>query len=232
MSQLALDLGLRPALGRDDFLVTASNEAAVTLIDAWPNWPSHAAAIIGPPGSGKTHLAEVFRQRSGAGRMTTAELTVEIVPEALAGGSLVVELDGSALEQRALFHALNYAVQREAQVLLTSEVPLKQVNASLPDLRSRLNAIPEVNILLPDDALLRGVLVKQFADRQIMVGESVIAYLTQRIPRSLDFARTIVAEIDRQAMAERADVTRPFVARVLEGFTNPALFGGDGGSFT
>lgn len=232
MTQLALDLGLRHALGRDDFLITDSNAAAVALVDQWPNWPSAAAAIIGPPGSGKTHLAEVFRQKSGSAMIKGSLLRTDAVPDLLKSGAMVVELEPAGLDERALFHTLNYAVQNGGHVLLTSVTPLTRLEVNLPDLGSRLRAIPDVRILLPDDALLRGVLVKQFADRQLMVSESVVAYLTQRIPRSLEFARTIVSEIDRQALAERAEVTRPFVARILEGFTNPVLFEQDDGTFT
>jgi chromosomal replication initiation ATPase DnaA len=224
MSQLALDLELRPALGRDDFLVTASNAAAVALIDQWPDWPSHAAAIVGPPGSGKTHLAEVFRQKTGAERIDASQLNTDNLPDLLRSKALVVEKDAGTIDERALFHAFNLAKQMQGFLLLTTEQSPSAWNVALPDLRSRLNAVPVVSILLPDDDLLRGVLVKHFADRQIAIGESVIAYLAQRIPRSLEAVRAIVTEIDRRALQERADVTRPFVARVLEEFTNPELF--------
>ncbi len=224
-SQIPFDLGLRPALGRDDFLVTASNAAAVTMIDQWPDWPSTAVLIIGAPGSGKSHLVEVFRKNSAAETVLACDLRTENVPSLLANGALVVE-DCNAMgkSETALFHALNLARQQENTILLTADRPVPGWTLQLPDLVSRLNATPAVNILPPDDALLRGVLVKQFADRQIIVGEPVITYIVQRIPRSLETVRAIVAEIDGMALAERAEITRPYVARVLSRFTNPALF--------
>jgi chromosomal replication initiation ATPase DnaA len=223
--QLALDLEQRPALGREDFLVTASNAAAVALVDQWPSWPSHAAMIIGPPGTGKSHLAEVFRQRSQALAITARNLQIVDVPTLLQSKSLVLEdCDQGPVDERAMFHALNLAKQDRCHLLLTARVPFQGWSLKLPDLVSRLQAVPSLTMLLPDDALLRGVLVKHFSDRQIAVGEKAITYLAQRMPRSLDAARTIVMEIDRQAMAEHADITRSFITRVLSGFTNPALF--------
>ncbi len=226
--QLIFDLALRPALSREDFLVTESNAAAVALVDQWPVWPSYAAAIIGPPGSGKSHLAEVFRQRSHAQRITADELTVADVPHLTATKSLVIEdCDAAPFDETALFHTFNLARQNSYHLLLTAVVEPRSWNISLPDLASRLNATPVVPILLPDDTLLRGAMIKQFNDRQLAVTEPVIAYLVQRMPRSLDAVRAIVDEIDQRAMVERAEITRPFVARILSRFTSPALFTDD-----
>jgi chromosomal replication initiation ATPase DnaA len=217
--QLTLDLPLRPALGRDDFLVTETNRAAVALIDQWPEWPVHAAVLIGPAGSGKTHLAEVWRQRSDASR---GALNIEAVPSLMAGGACVIEdLDRSTLDETALFHLLNVAQQDGGSVLLTASAwPLA---VTLPDLASRLRALPFAAILPPDDELLRGVLVKLFDDRQIGVDEGLITYLMARMPRSLDMARRVVAEIDAIALEQGAEVTKSFAGRVLAGLESPTL---------
>jgi chromosomal replication initiation ATPase DnaA len=221
--QLVLDLPLRQALGRDDFLVTKSNSAAVALIDQWPHWPSYGAIIVGPPGSGKTHLVEVWRRMSNAHMCTANALTIEAVPELLQSGALAIEVAG-AFDERALFHVLNMAKQQGNHILITANTAPSTWALEIPDLLSRLKALPVVEILAPDDALLRGVLVKLFADRQIAVDEATISYILLRMPRSLEAARTLIAQIDQQAMVERAEITRPFVARVMANFTNPGLF--------
>ncbi len=223
--QLTLDLPNRPALQREDFLVSPSNASAVALVDQWPNWPTHGALIVGAPGSGKSHLASVWQQRTGARLRTASDLSVASVADDFAAGSLVVEdIDAPALDERALFHALNLARQQGGFVLLTSSSPVAKLQLHLPDLISRLKALPEAVILPPDDALLRGVLVKHFADRQIAVSEPVISFILTRMPRSMEAARTIVELIDSQALAEKAEVTRPFAARVLAEYAAPHLF--------
>lgn len=227
--QLVFDLPHREALGREDFLVTASNAAATALIDQWPLWPSYGAVLLGPAGSGKSHLVEVWRAKSGARRVPAGALEVAAVPDLLAFGSLAIEdAPGEMLDQRALFHTLNLARQSGAHLLITAELPCESWPIELPDLLSRLRALPSVKLLPPDDDLLRGVLVKLFADRQIAVDETVVSFLLMRMPRSLDAARLLVAEIDRRALEEKADVTRPFVARVLAGFSAPGLCPEDG----
>jgi chromosomal replication initiation ATPase DnaA len=223
--QLVLELPHRQALGRDDFLVTGSNAAAVALIDHWPDWPSHAAMIIGPPGSGKSHLVEVWRQPSNATRVRASEVNVDTAPELLLSGAVAVEDAAPPLNERGLFHLLNLAKQQDSSILLTAETRPEHWKIALPDLLSRLKAIPVLEILPPDDALLRGVLVKLFFDRQIAAAESTISFMLARMPRSLGAARLLVAEIDRRALEERAEVTRPFVAKVMSDFSAPGLFG-------
>jgi chromosomal replication initiation ATPase DnaA len=222
--QLTLDLGHRAALGRDDFLVTPSNAAAVALVDQWPKWPGHAAVLAGSGGSGKSHLATVWQNISGAKCVEADALTVEAVPDLLDRGALIVEnLPQQNVAERPLFHLLNHAQQNGGYVLITSAGwPIQKV--LLPDLQSRLLALPVAHILPPDDELLRGVLVKHFADRQIAVDEALVGYLVTRMPRSLDTARQLVARIDAEALEQGAEVTRGFAAKILAGFENPDLF--------
>lgn len=223
--QLTLDLAHRPALARDDFLVSPANAGAVALVDQWPNWPTHGAVIVGPPGSGKSHLASVWRQRCGAGLRRASDLSVAAAADDFASRALVVEDAGEGpFDERALFHLLNLARQEGGFVLLTSARPVAAWPVQLPDLMSRLRALPEATILPPDDALLRGVLVKHFADRQIAVSEPIVSYILLRMPRSMDALRRIVQEIDARALAEKAEITRPFVAKVLGEYAAPDLF--------
>lgn len=223
--QLLLDLPHRPALGRDDFLVTGSNSAAVSLIDEWPHWPAHAAILVGTAGSGKSHLSNVWQQVSKAKVVSLEELKTEAVATLMASNALVLEdATPGRFDQTALFHVLNLTSQQRGHVLITSEQEPKAWNVSLPDLASRLGAAPVVHILPPDDALLRGVLVKLFADRQISVDEALISFVLARMPRSLQAAQRLVAEVDRQALTAKAEITRPFVSKIIGEVFVPDLF--------
>jgi chromosomal replication initiation ATPase DnaA len=204
--QLTLDLALRPALGRDDFLVTPSNAAAVALVDQWPNWPAPAAVLVGSAGSGKSHLSEVWRKTTTAQTVFATDLTISAVPELLQNGALLVEnVEPPFLNEAALFHTLNLARQQGASLLLTA-AHWPPEGLKVPDLLSRLKALPTAVILPPDDALLRGVLVKLFNDRQLAVDEALISFLVTRMPRSLDMARQLVARIDTTALEQGADI--------------------------
>ncbi len=231
--QLLLDLPHRVALGRDDFLITPSNAAAVALIDQWPKWPAYGAIIEGPEGCGKSHLLEVWRKRSQAAITAATQIDIEGIPNLLATGAAAIEdIHFNGVEERSLFHALNLAKQESKFLLLTSRFPSKQLRFKIPDLASRIEALPAVQILSPDDALLRGVLVKLFADCQISVDEGLINYILMRMPRSLGAARNLVSEIDKTALTERAEVTKPLVARVIAKFESLDLFTSNDNSFT
>lgn len=227
--QLVLELPHRTAQGRDDFLVTPSNAAAVAMIDSYPDWPHHGVVLVGAGGSGKSHLLEVWRETSGARRVAAADLGSDTPDRLLERGALAIDdAPGSALDERALFHLLNFARQTGSHVLIASAADPAHWPVQLPDLASRLRALAVARLDPPDDALLRGVLVKHFADRQIAVEEPVISYLMLRMPRSLDAARVVVAELDRLALAEKTAVTRALAARVLQQMTEPGLFPDEG----
>lgn len=216
-AQLVLDLGHRPAFGAEDFLVGRSNEAAVALVDRWPDWPLASALVVGPPRSGKSHLAHVWQLRSGAEIVAAAGLGDPAIPLFKARRALVVEdIDTGLTDERTLFHLLNLAREEAGFLLLTSARAAGEMDNPLPDLRSRLRALPMVRIEPPDDGLLRTVLVKQFSDRQLAVDPHVVEHIARRTERSMAAVEAIVSEIDRVALATHRKVTRTLAAEILD----------------
>ena len=214
--QLALDLRLEPAFGRADFLEGSSNNAALGLVEGWPDWPDRIVALVGPPGSGKSHLASIFAERSGARRLAAAGLTVEAVGPALATDVLVVEdLDPATFDPVALFHLINLARERGAFILFTAARLPAGWLLDLKDLRSRLRALPVVEIAPPDDSLLRAVMLKHFADRQVTVDEALLSYLMLRTDRSFAGVRALVDRLDREALRLKRPLTRALAAQIL-----------------
>jgi chromosomal replication initiation ATPase DnaA len=214
--QLPLDLPHEAALGREDFLVGSSNRAAFELLERWPDWPSPVVVLAGPVGSGKTHLVRAFQDGTGAAVMSAPELNEAAVEALAAAPAAVIEDAHLGVDDTALFHLLNAARQAEKTVLITSRTWPAGWRIALPDLVSRLRAATPVEILEPDDDLLRRVLVKLFADRQISVEIGVVDYLVVRMERSLEVALRAVEAIDREALAGRVKITKPLAGRVLE----------------
>ena len=226
--QLVLDLSHRAATGREDFLVSGANKAAVTAVDAWPQWPSSVLVLVGPPGSGKSHLCDVWRTASGASVVRASELTRTCVPTLMAAGAVVIEdAPGEGLDEVALFHLFNLARETSGHVLMTSNDFPSHWAIDLPDLKSRLKAAQVAPLGDPDDDLLRGVLVKQFNDRQLRVDGSMISFMISRMERSFDAARQLVAEIDRRALVQKVEITRNFISRILQEQSSPELFADD-----
>jgi chromosomal replication initiation ATPase DnaA len=213
---MPLDLGHRAALGREDFLVAPSNQDAVAWIDLWPDWPAPGLVIFGPEACGKTHLAEVWRARSGAERRNIADIGGRDAPAILADApALVIENADRGADERAFLHLFNYLTAEGGSLLLTALAPVSQWRVQLPDLRSRLAALPAVAVRPPDDALIEAVIVKQFADRQVRVAPDVIAYLVPRLERSLAAVRVVISGLDEAALAAQRPITIPLARDVL-----------------
>jgi chromosomal replication initiation ATPase DnaA len=214
--QLAFALPHAESLTRDNFLEGPANAAGIALVDAWPEWPNRIMLLVGPQGSGKSHLASIWAEQSGARSTAARALTPAAVPGALATGALVVEdLNPSEVDERALFHLMNLAREDEAYVLITARVPLVALEIELRDLRSRLRAVPVVSLLPPDDQLFRALIVKFCADRQLAVDEAVVSYLATRIERSYAAARQAVELLDTEALRLGRPVTRTLAAELL-----------------
>ena len=221
-AQLPFDLQHRPALGREEFVVAPGNAVAVAWIDRWPDWPAGGLAIYGPPGCGKSHLAEIWRAASGAVSLDLDGLLREDPP--LRGPRTCV-LDGvdawlsrsqSAEPERRLFHLYNLVLEARGHLLLTGRSAPARWCCGLADLSSRLAALPAVGIAAPDEALIEALLVKLFSDRQLRVEADVIRYLVPRLERSFAAARAVVIAIDRASLAERREITVPLARAVLD----------------
>ena len=193
MTQLALPLSYRTAMGEGDFFVSRANAEAVAWLDRWPDWPSCHAVVTGPRGSGKSHLARIFAARSGA---------------------TVIE-DADGVDPEALFHAWN-AATAAAPLLMTARTRPPAWPHRLPDLASRLAATPLLTIRDPDDALLGVVLAKQFADRGLRLHADVAAYILTRIERSFVSLAATVAALDAAALGAGRPVTVPLARAVFE----------------
>jgi chromosomal replication initiation ATPase DnaA len=227
-SQLPLKLIHPPAYDRESFIAGAANSDALALIGRWPGWPSRLAVLSGPSGSGKTHLAHIWVERSHARLIAAGELAADIGQINQIGAVAVEDIDPERVPEQALFHLINSIREAGGSLLLTSELPSAAWRVGLADLKSRLRMATPATLKAPDEDLLRKLLVKLFADRQLFVEKPVIDYLLLRMERSLNAAVAIVEALDHEALAAGRSITRPIAARILagnsgdfEGFADP-----------
>lgn len=221
--QLPFDFPVHPSLSAGDFLIDASNEEAHAWIARWPDWPSPGIALAGPAGTGKSHLAAIWREASGARPVAGSQELLDRPPAELFGTDRALLLDPAPLDrdrpgdgEEALFHLLNHAKAERLHLLFVAAEPPARWPVRLPDLASRLATLPVATLAPPSESLLGALMVKQFDDRQIAVGPELVEYLLRRIERSGEAVRRIVAELDRHALAEHRRITLPLARSILE----------------
>lgn len=221
--QLVLDLPAAQGMTRADFLPADSNRAALEAVDGWRDWPGGRLLLRGPAGSGRTHLAAIWAQDSGALWLPGATLALPPLPEPGATPPRAYAVDdadsvaGDPAREEALFHLLSRAQSDGAAVLMTAGAAPGAWGLGLPDLESRLTACPVALLDRPDDDLIRMALVKLFDDRQLLVSPESVAYLVPRIDRSLAAARGVVEALDRAALSRHKSVSRALAAEILAG---------------
>lgn len=214
--QLAFTLPHAESFSRDDFLEGPANAAALSLIESWPEWPNRIMLLAGPEGCGKSHLAAIWAEQAGARSISAQGLTAATVPMALTTGALVVEdINPKTFDELALFHLMNLTREEAAFVLMTARVTPAAIEIGLRDLRSRLRAVPVVTLMPPDDHLLRALIVKFSADRQMNIDEAIVSLIATRTERSVAAARLAVERLDAESLRLGRPVTRALAAELL-----------------
>lgn len=213
--QLPLALPHEAAKGRDDLVVSERLDAAVSLIDRWPNWPSPVVILVGPAGSGKSHLATVWREMTGAVDICPDERGDAASAAAAEGPVIFEDADRVGFDDTALFHTINSVRENGTSLLMTSRAWPLSWPVELADLRSRLRAATVIEIGAPDEALLSQLIVKLFADRQLHIDDRIVDYIVDRMDRSFDAAMAVVERMDKLALSRHTRITRAIAAEVL-----------------
>lgn len=217
-AQYPLHFEPRAEYAVEDFLISDANRAALTLVREWPNWAGPSAAIWGPEGSGKTHLAHIWAARADARILSLADFDALAMDDLASQRRFVLDFgstDAPQPDERRLFHFLNIMREAQGALLIVARAAPSRWAIALPDLSSRLKALPAANVSSPDDGLFAAVLAKQFADRQLVVDGEVIMYLAHRSERSFAAARTLVAKLDQAALASRRPIGKRLAREVL-----------------
>ena len=221
MPQLPLALPPEEGFGARDFVVSAPNLEAFTRLQSWPGADGAAAALVGEGGTGKSHLASLWAERTGA---RTVDATLPFEGLDLEDRPLLVEDADRGFADATLFHLINLGRRPGCGLLITGRSAPSTWATTLPDLRSRLNALPVLTLEPPDDAVLEGMLQRFFRRRRILPSQELLAYLVRRIDRSADAAEAAVARLDAEAAAKGKPVGRKLARKLFDDEGTPDLF--------
>lgn len=218
MNQLAIALETHPSYAADDFIVSPSNQRAHDLIMSWPDWSGNAIWLYGPTASGRSHLATMWASVANAQSITLDRASdIETALQSHSASFLIDDIDTQlASHEETCFHLLNHAKASNTYLLLVAQSSPNHCQIRLPDLHSRLNALPTAKLTNPDDVLLKALWYKLFSDRQLQVPTNVIDYLVQHSDRSFDRIQNLVREIDTAALREKRRISIPFIKTLLQ----------------
>ncbi|MEM7723054.1 MAG: DnaA/Hda family protein [Pseudomonadota bacterium] len=219
--QLIFDLPFRTAMGRADFFESEANTAALRGMDAWAEWPHSKMLLIGPEGAGKTHLAHVWAEQTGARVIAARALTEADVPALVDAPALAVEdvdrIAGLTVAEASLFHIHNALGARNAPLLLTARTPPARWRLTLPDLTSRMMQADLVTLDPPDDALLAAVMVKLAQDRQLVMTPPLVNFTVLRMERSFAAVKALIEKLDALSLTEKKPPMKRHIRDILEG---------------
>lgn len=208
--QIPLALPVDPSMGEDDFLITPSNQTAAAQLHS-----DTPTLLLGPKGTGKSHLARIWQKRRTAIAFDVTRTNIGTLSQAVVWED-ADSSDWNAQTQEAAFHLLNTVKEKKLPLLITATKPPAAWGLTLADLRSRLLALHVASIDMPDDALVAGLLLKHFKDRQLRVSEDVLSYIIPRIARDGAVIESTVRQLDELSLANNRAITIPLVKKVVD----------------
>jgi chromosomal replication initiation ATPase DnaA len=201
----------------DTLVVTEANRDAARLLTDWRAWPNGALALTGPKGAGKTHLALAWALEAGARQVSPTAVpddAAAIFQEA-DGRLFIDDLDGLR-DEGMLWRVLDLARTRSGAVLLVAGAPPAAWPVAIPDLRSRLNALPVARLGEPDEALMEVVLRRICREQFIQLSDDAAQYLARRLPRTFAAARHMAAALDASLTRGARPISRRAAEKALE----------------
>lgn len=209
MKQQILPFAHPASYEKEDFVLSECNQTAFKQIDSWPDW--RTLLLVGPAGSGKTHLGHIWARKAGALLIDCKQ--TKLMPDKIKTHCLIDNAEHA--DEEALFHLVNIAKEQELSLLICLSTAPKQLGITLPDLSSRLLAMPVAHIDPPDDALLIGVMQKLLADRQLHASDDTLHYALARMERSFAATESFIRSLDDALWQQKKSLTIPFIRSVL-----------------
>ncbi|NCP62946.1 MAG: hypothetical protein GW748_07495 [Alphaproteobacteria bacterium] len=215
--QLAFDISLDPIYRWENFYISLSNDEAVSLLQRWPRWDNRVQLLYGPSGSGRTHIAHLWRNESRASFVDDSVLKLDYLAEYVCQNPFLIVDNADEIScYKGLFHLYNLINEYQGYLLLTAKTPPRLWNIALPDLASRLQSVPATQIKAPDDDLLCALLIKRFSDLQLKVPENVLNYIIKHMQRSYEGVQEMTTLLNRTSLELRRNLTLPLVKQILD----------------
>ena len=214
--QLIFNFPFKKTYFSQDFYVSQNNFNAFKLIESWPQWPSRFINIFGPKGSGKTHLANILSSKIGSLIISANKIDNGVIGKYKTKECLIIDDFNNDIEENLLYSIINFALQDNKYLIISSPISLKKFKIKLKDLNSRFTSFIEVGIDLPTDDLIKVILTKNFSDKQISISKKNIDYILNNIDRSYEKINLFSNSIDNLSLEKAKPVNLQLIKDVLK----------------
>ena len=215
MSQLTFKFPFKTTYYENDFYVSSNNYEAYKLIENWPKWPGRFVNIFGPRGCGKTHLANILKQKINSLFIDASHLNDNSLKNLKLKECLIIDNFDNNIEEKLLYSTLNQCSQSDQYVVINSLFSIKKSKVNLSDLRSRLESFLDLGIKLPTDDLLRVILTKSFSDKQIKVNVKILEYILKNVDRSYEKVFEFIKNIDAESLSTGKSININLIKKIL-----------------
>jgi len=216
MSQLTFKFPFKTNYFEEDFYVSTNNFSAYKLIESWPKWSSRYINIYGPPGCGKTHLANIFKKKINSFFVKASELNDNSLPLIKLKECLIIDDYKNNIEEKLFYSTLNQSHQCNQYVIINSLRSIRSSNVQLKDLMSRFNNFIDIGIELPTDDLIRVILTKNFSDKQVKVESKILEYILKNIHRSYEDIFDLIDKVDSLSLSTGKSININLIKKVLK----------------
>jgi chromosomal replication initiation ATPase DnaA len=215
MSQLIFKFPFTTNYFEEDFYVSTNNFNAYKLIESWPKWSSRYVNIFGPPGCGKTHLANIFKKKINSFFIKAEELNNNSLSLMKLKECLIIDNYKNNIEEKLFYSVLNQSHQSNQYVIINTLEPIKKLSVVLNDLKSRFDSFIGIGIDLPTDDLIRVVLTKNFSDKQIKIEARLLEYILKNINRSYEDIFDLIDKVDSLSLSTGKSININLIKKAL-----------------
>ena len=215
LNQLLLNFNQNQNFNYDDFYVSKSNYYAFKLIETWPKWEKNIVNIYGEKYSGKSHLAEIFKQKHKALKFTEKQLNNQFFKSLKLHENLILENFENKTDEKMMYSLFNLVDQDNKYLIINSNIPLIKMNFKLSDLSSRAKNCILAEIKDPDDDLIFALILKNFSDMQIKIEKRLIDYIVKRIDRSYRKISDFIYKVDEISLKKKKSININIIKNLL-----------------
>ena len=210
-----------------EFFLSSKNSLAYKLIKEWPKWTQNFVYIYGPSNCGKTSFCEMWKENSNALYIDKKRLEMMIdsnfEQSPLNSNNWIIDDIESLISSsekkydEKILNLLNILqANKSSFLLITSSLPPKFLSSKLMDLISRLSSMLIIEIKQPDEELLIRIIKKYLKDRNIILKNENIDFITKRIDRTYSAARKISKLIDTVSLENQQNISKTFLSNLIK----------------